>query len=278
MEKKAKFCYNKAIMYRILVVLLGIGSATFPELVSAAQINPCPLGTLSCPGYSGDLFLTSIILNAAKVAFGGVLFAMMIFYGFKLIFGADNDSTVTEVYNSYGYALVGTVLAGGALMFADTFAVPGQIVNTDPGNSIVFGVIATLRALLFIAVVFNIFYQGFRLVSSQDESQTDKAKKQFIYGLVGAAIVILSDRFVYAFSGRNYGILNVEAVGIANFLGTILGAFAVIALFVAGLWLVLAVNEQNKDKAKKIIIAAFVVLVITMVSLALIRLTIEAPF
>lgn len=266
-------------MYRFLAILLGMTAVLLPEaLLAQEQINPCPLGTLSCPGDNGDIFLIGLIVDGAKFAFGGVLFAMMIFYGFKLIFGADNDSTVTEVYNAYGHAMIGTILAGGAFAFANTFATPGILVDSDPGNTVVFGVIATLRALLFAALVFNIFYQGYRLVSSQDESQTDKAKKQFIYGMVGAAIVILADRVVFAFSGRNFGILNAEAVGIANFMGTILGAFAVIALFVAGLWLVLAVNEQNKDKAKKIIITAFVVLAITMVSLALIRLTMSAPF
>lgn len=243
----------------------------------AQVINPCPLGTLSCPGVGGDVFLIGILINGAKAAFAGLLFAMFIFYGFKLIFGSDNDSTVSEVYKAYGHAAIGAILAGGAFMFANTFAVPGAIVNPAPGNTVVFGIIATFRAVLFVALVFNIFYQGYRLVSSQDDSQTEKAKKQFVYGMVGTAIVLLADRVVYAFSGRDYGILNTEAVGIANFIGTIFGAFAIIALFVAGLWLVLAIDEQNKDKAKKIITGAFIVLAITMISLTLIRVTMEAP-
>jgi len=42
--------------------------------------------------------------------------------------------------------------------------------------------------------------------------------------------------------------------------------------------LVFAVNEQNSEKAKKIIITTFVVLAVCMISLALIRLTFRAPF
>ncbi len=265
-------------MYKRSIVLFGIVSGLLlPILVVAQGIDPCPLGSLACPGSSTDAYFASILANGAKFAFAGLLFAMLIWYGFKLIVGADNESTVTESYNAYAYAAIGTILAGGAFMLANTFSVPGQLINQAPGNTVLGGVIIALRALLFVALVFNIFYQGYRLVSSQDESQTDKAKKQFIYGMVGAAIVILADRFVVAVSGVNVGILSQEVVGIANFLGTILGAFAVIALFVAGLWLVFAVNEQNSEKAKKIITAAFVVLAVTMVSLALIRLTMIAP-
>lgn len=262
-------------MYR-LAATLGFLLATLP-LGVYAQLNPCPLGQLACPGNNTDAYLTGILINGAKVAFAGVLFAMFIWYGFKLIAGADNDSTVSEVYNAYAYAAIGTVFAGAAFFFANTFAVPGQLINQAPGNTVIFGVINAFRALLFIALVFNIFYQGYRLISSQDESQVDKAKKQFVYGMVGAVIVILADRFVFAFSIVDSNTVAIEAIGIANFLGTILGAFAVIALFVAGLYLIFAVNEQNKDRAKKIILTAFVVLAITMISLALIRLTFNAP-
>lgn len=264
-------------MHKFIAFIAGIAFSFVPEIALMQGVDPCPLGELACPGADAAGYFASILVGGAKVAFGGVLFASMIWYGFKLMMGADNDSTVTEVYNSYAYAMVGTILAGGAFFFANTFALPGVVVNQEPTATIIFSIIATLRALLFIALVFNIFYQGARLVMSQDEGQTDKAKKQFIYGIVGAVIVILADRIVFAVAGNNIGIIAVESVGIANFMGTILGAFAVIALFVAGLWLVLAVDEQNKDKAKKIIIGALVVLAVTMASLALIRLTAFAP-
>lgn len=259
---------------RKFAVLVGL----LLPLIVHAQIDPCPLGELACPGGFADRYFAGILASGAKWVFGGILVAMMVFYGFRLVMGSYNESTVTEVYNSYGYAALGTVLAGGAFYLANTFAVPGQLVNSTPGNTVIFNAINVFRALLFAALVFNIFYQGYRLATEQDESQNEKAKKQFIYGMVGAVIVILADRFVYAVSGVQYGIISTELIGVANFLGTIFGAFAVIALFVAGLWLVFAVDEQNAEKAKKIIITTFIVLGIAMVSLALIRLTVRAPF
>jgi len=265
-------------MHIYIAIITGVLAAAMPELAFAANINPCPLGNLACPGNNTDAFIARILVGGGKLAFGGVLFAMLIFYGFKLIMGADNDSTISEVYTSYAYAMIGTILAGGAFVFADTFAIPGVIINQAPTNTALFGVIAAIRTLLFTALLFNIFYQGYRLVSSQDESQVEKAKKQFIYGMVGAGIVILADRLVFAFYNVQVGIISTEVIGIANFIGTILGAFAVIALFVAGLWLVFAVNEQNSEKAKKIILTTFIVLAVCMISLALIRFTFRAPF
>lgn len=260
-----------------LAALFGCLAALLPG-AALAQLDPCPLGSLACPGGSADVYFANILVGGAKVAFAGLLFAMFVWYGFKLIAGADNDSTVGESFKAYGHAAIGTVLAGGAFFFANTFAVPGQLVNPVPGNTVVFGVINAFRALLFIALVFNIFYQGYRLVSSQDDSQVEKAKKQFINGMVGAAFVLLADRIIFAFTSVDSTIISIEGIGIANFIGTILGAFSVIALFIAGFYLVFAVNEQNKDKARKIIITCLIVLGVTMVSLSLIRLTADAPF
>ncbi|PIR53963.1 hypothetical protein COU75_03305 [Candidatus Peregrinibacteria bacterium CG10_big_fil_rev_8_21_14_0_10_42_8] len=245
-----------------------------------AQIVPCPIDTSTLPcdaGGTGNIVVVGIFLNGAKIAFGSILFAMLVFYGIKLIMGADNDSTITESYHSYAYAAIGTILAGGAFAFANTFAVQGVLVDAAPTNSVLIGVIVSFRALIYSALVFNIFYQGFRLVSSQDEGQAEKAKKQFIYGLVGAAIALLAEPIVFGFSTSDSGAIGVQAVGIANFIGTILGTFTVIAMFVAGLYLVFAVNEQNSDKAKKVLIGALIVLIVVIMSLALINIAHNAP-
>ncbi len=264
-------------MQKYIAVIVAVACALVPEALLAAFIDPCPIDSLACPGGFADEYLIRILTNGSKYAFGGILFAMMIWYGFRLMLGSDNDSTISETYTAYAYAMIGTVLAGGAFTIANSFAVPGVISNQAPLNFVLFGVIAAIRGMLFIALVFNIFFQGYRLVTSQDDSQTEKAKKQFVYGMVGTVIAILADRLVFAVSAVNFGILSIEAIGVANFMGTVLGAFSVIALFVGGLWLILAVNEQNKDKAKKVILTALVILAITMTSLALIRLTASAP-
>ena len=108
-----------------------------------AQVDPCPLDSsiLPCGGGGTSSALLGMFINGAKVAFGSILFAMLIYYGVKLIMGADNDSTISESYNSYAYAAIGTILAGGAFAFADTFAVQGILINDAPTNSVIIGVI-----------------------------------------------------------------------------------------------------------------------------------------
>lgn len=256
--------------------IAALGGILIAGTVHAQSIDPCPLA-LPCPGDAADLYLQNILINGAKGAFGGVLVAMLIFYGFKLIVGADNDSTVGEVYNAYAHAAIGSVLALGAFALANTFAVPGQVVNATPGNIVLISVASTFKALLATALLFNISYQGYRLVTSQDESQSEKAKKQFLYGMTGAVIVILAGYGVDSFAGRDIGIISREAIGIANFLGTILGAFAFIAMFVAGIFLVISVDEQYKDRAKKVMMTALIVLGVTIMSAALVQFAFNAP-
>lgn len=262
---------------------LGLMAVTLVEKAYALDINPCPLDSdgLPCWGGGADLELGVRLALGAKTAFGGLLFAMLIFYGFKLILGADNDSTVGEVYSAYAHAAIGTILAGGALALASTFATPvtmsPALVNQMPGNSMLMYVIMTFKALLAAGLIFNIGYQAYRLITSQDESQTEKAKKQFIYGMVGAVIVTLANSAVSAFSGGGIGIVSIEAIGIANFLGTILGAFAFIAMIVAGIFLVISVDEQYKDRAKKVMTTAMIVLGVTLAAATLVRFAFLAP-
>lgn len=263
-----------------LYTALGIIALVIAEPVAAlGSIDPCPLigDGLPCWGDATDIVIGVSFANGAKVAFVGLLFAMMVFYGFKLIMGADNESTVSETYSSYAHAAIGAILAGGAFALATTFATPGTLVAPAAGNNVLFNAIITFKALLAAGLIFNICYQAYRLITSQDESQNEKAKKQFIYGMVGAVIVILADVTVAAFLGKNIGIINVEAIGIANFLGTILGAFSFIAIIAAGIFLVISVDEQYKDRAKKIIITALIVLGVTMAAYALVRFAFNAP-
>ena len=73
-------------MHKYIAIVAGIvAAAALPDLAAAQNINPCPLGNLACPGGSTDVFIANILVRGGKFAFGGVLFAMLVWYGFKLI-------------------------------------------------------------------------------------------------------------------------------------------------------------------------------------------------
>jgi len=62
----------------------------------------------------------------------------------------------------------------------------------------------------------------------------------------------------------------VELAGIARFLLTIFGALAVIGILAAGVMLIVSVDESLKDKAKKLVIACMIALVIVIASYGII--------
>ena len=64
--------------------------------------------------------------------------------------------------------------------------------------------------------------------------------------------------------------INNNIVGIANFLATIFGVGAVLAFIVAGIMLVVSINETVKDRAKTLMFTAVVAIIIVISSLALV--------
>lgn len=53
--------------------------------------------------------------------------------------------------------------------------------------------------------------------------------------------------------GARAGVINEEMIGIANFMLTIFGLMAVTAVVIAGIMLVVSINESLKDTAKTVI-------------------------
>jgi len=214
-------------------------------------------------------------------AFIGILAAILVYYGFRLIMDADNDSTTNEVKAAYGHAIAGSIAVGAAGLLAETFASTSDTgaVFIIPGPAIgaAQNVILSFKGILYAALVFNLSFQGIRLVMHQDESQAEKAKKQFLYGIFGAVVVILADALVSAFVGRNVLIISAQTTGIVEFLLTILGALAVLGIFIAGIFLVLSVDESLKDRAKKSILASIVVLAVVILSLTILMIFVDAP-
>ncbi len=276
-------------MRKLFVLIGAVAGALVPASAFASgpltQINPCPVAGLSCPGdfvsyVYGIIGLGSGSAGAVR-AFIGILAAMLVYYGIRLIMDADNDSTTAEVKSAYGHALVGAILVGAAGLLADTFASTTESSATfiTPGPTIgaISNVIVSLKGLVYTALVFNLSYQGIRLVMHQDESQAEKAKKQFLYGIIGAMVVILADAVVSAFVSRDVLIINNQLIGIITFLLTILGALAVLAIFVAGIFLVISLDESLKDRAKKSVLAALVTLAVVILSLSILMIFVEAP-
>ncbi len=262
---------------RIFSLITGCFASTLPLVAHANNgdsdmIDPCITNDLSCATDLAtyiDIGITPTIITA----FGGILFAMLIFYGFKLAVESKNDSALADTARAYTQALIGAVLVMGAWVLSSSF---GQVGVVDPIGvevGIIAHVIAYVIKIVGAVLILNIVIQGIRMISSVNEGGVDSARRNLIQSFVGAAIVMISKTVFEAIQpGAFSGAINNEIVGIANFLATIFGVFVVLAIIVAGIMLIVSVNESLKDRARTIIITALVSLIVVMTSVGLIRI------
>ncbi|MBU0766840.1 hypothetical protein KKF55_03605 [Patescibacteria group bacterium] len=257
---------------QILGILTGLVLVLIPQRTIAITLGTCPVTDLSC---NGDL--SGIIYGIATVfavAFGGFLFAMFAFYGIKLLVSTGDENAQSEVRSAIVYAIFGSILVAGAQYIADSFTTSGTIVDvTKLEDSILSPVKSFITGLLAITLIVTITYQGIRLVIADDESQSSAARKRFIEGLIGAAVIILVDTIVDAFiPGTGMGNLKNELAGISKYLATIFGFLAVIAIMSGGIFLAFSATDSYKEKGKQMIFAGIISLVVVWVSYALVKL------
>ncbi|MBU0458331.1 hypothetical protein KJ652_02495 [Patescibacteria group bacterium] len=266
---------------RLLGILTGmIVVLLIPSEVLAISLPAgagCIDGGLLC---SADLagFINTKLSAKGAIAFSGFLFAMLVFYGIRMLFATGDESSLTDIRKSISYAIFGTVMVSGATIISNSFTNSGTfggvIVNTGALSS---GILAPLKTFVVglagIALIIMITYQGFRLNLAEDEGQSSAARKRFIEGLIGAAVICLVDPIVDAFipSSQNMTGLMSQFVGISRFLATIFGGLAVVAIVVGGMMLVVSPNDTMKDRGRQVIVGSIIAIIIVWSSYAIIR-------
>jgi hypothetical protein len=141
----------------------------------------------------------------------------------------------------------------------------------DPIAGITLMVVTFFKGVVFAILIGNFFYQGFLLIVAQDDATRERARKLMLWGLIGATVVILANAAVEAFTYQDIGVISIELTGILNFLATIFGFLSVIAIIVAGIMIMISVEDSSKERGKKILLAAFVSLVVVVCSAAIVN-------
>jgi hypothetical protein len=241
---------------RILELLVGTAEAG----------NYCPISSIPCGGLNLPIYLGRVT-SGIGVALIGILTGMLIFYTLKLAVSGQDESQGTAVRNAYLHALFGAILVAGATFIVAT--VPERSTVIIPGG-LATGILGPVTVFFFAgaasALVINIGYYATRLIIAQDESGGTNARQGIIRGIIGLSIVLMGGAIVGAFSAGSPLVLADEAIGIGRFLITIFGTLAVVAIVVAGLMLVISADEQLKDRARKIILATAVAIIVVMAS------------
>jgi len=257
-------------------VLIAFATAVVPQVCWAVPIaDPCPIPGLPCTSLPTQI--EASIAEPALLAFSSFLFMMFVYYGVRLLLTTGDDNAQTEVRYAFQYAIFGIIIVSGVYIFRASLVDNPSIVDTGAiGHGIINVVKDVIVGLMYIALVVTIAFQGVRLIISEDENQASIARKRFVEGLIGAAVIAIVDELIESLMTTSGGssILAEEIAGIARFLATLFGFLAVIAIIVGGILLVFSVQDTLKEKGKKTILAAIVSIIVVLLAYGLVTLLI----
>lgn len=265
----------RKLLSRIGTCLASICLCMMPDIA-------CAVPTISVtPTVTGGLvneFIRFHIIGQALIAFWGIAAVALFYYASKMVYEAQKDGVFTDMGNAIVNALTGFAIIACAAVFADSFGQAGlstdNALDVSPGliagslNSIRTFIISLTSAIFVLLIVLV----ALRMISSKGEQgDFDKWKKVLVDSCIGVVIMLIADVVVQAIADRDAFLIIAELKGIALFLLTFTGFLCVIALVLAGIFLIVSIDEGLKDRAKKIVTGTLISLVIVLISHAVIR-------
>ncbi len=275
----------------VLIGLLGplLALAPLPALaysLDARWTSICSIvGCRPVIGSVGlSLYVADIIIPGLQLLFVGLLVVMLFVYGAQLVFRSNEESSIAESKLAYTYAITGAAIVSFANWLTRAFSPvnhPSAIVEYSfikPGFGKVY---MFMKLLLGAAFTANLVLQAFRLITAQGSDELiGRARKRFLASFVGVAIVLLANTIITAVNPElsgNAGLIADEIIGVANFLLTLLAIAAIGAIIVAGILLVVSVDEQLKERAKQIARTTVISLAVILASFVLVNTFLTAP-
>ncbi len=270
---------------RIGYLVSAIVVLLLPELILAQDvvvlpaipaITPCPVDFLPCgedigPGAEGlATYMWDVLFPALRIFFIAIGILFLLKYSITMLLDPDSSETVTSTKTAYGYAIVGFAIVGIATFVVEAIGSEARenLVNPEPLKEGIGYVILYMRLVVATLVTLFLLMQGVRMIIKQgSDEEFGEARTHFLHVIMGIAVILIANVIVSAFTEKEGSVLlAAEIVGIINFTLTLIGALAVATVVVAGMLLVISVDETLKDRAKKIITTAAVALVVCIMS------------
>ena len=202
--------------------------------------------------------------------------------GFYLILGFGSESAKDRAKNIVIYTAIGLVVVTVADILVDLFRSLGDGAAVESIRTRVLAVLDVALSYLNLAAVIVIVTAGFFLVLGfGSEGAKDRAKKMIIYTVIGLVVIVTAQIIVDLAESLGKGNISSTAVTavrtkIIEILTTalsFLNLFAVIAVVVAGFYLVLGGGtDESKEKAKKILLYTVIGLLIISFSRVIVGL------
>lgn len=216
-----------------------------------------------------SVFIRDQIITQALIAFWGIAFAVLFYYSVRMIMDAYKEQAYTDISQSYINAFIGFAVIALATVFANAFGVQtlsdSNLTQVQP-SVLNFGLLSVAQFMIDMSggiFVLMIVISGIRMVTSQGEQAAfDKAKTLIGINIAGVVLMLIATAIVNGVAGVNAGIIILELKGIALFLLEVFGFLCVVALIVAGIFLIVSIDESYRDKAKNIVIGTLITLVL----------------
>ena len=214
-------------------------------------------------------FIETHIINQAIVAFVGIAAAAIFYYAVRLLLSAHNEQAQGEMGTAFLYVLIGFFVIGISGAFVGAFRNGENPALLIPSLYSVSNFLITGAAGIFILMA---VIAGLHMITSDgDQGAFDKWKQVLINRCFGVMIMMLAYFLANGiFAPTNPGILREQMKGLILFLLTIIGTVSAVALIVAGIFLIVSIDESLRDRAKTTIIGTLVALAITMASYTII--------
>lgn len=282
------------------------GPLTLPD---GSRYGTLPTPTQDLTGQDIVVELVDTALKYAKILVSIAAIGIIIFMGVRMVVASDNEETVKKSTTGLLYALIAFAIVSmsqdiGRIVgffkdtqgFGDNLSNGGIIGSADQITQrlgifdkeveILMTFIKYLIGSLAVAVV---VVNGVRLVTGGGEEENIKKARNGIFAAIGGLILMtVADTFVtkvfYKVDRTTYSAIDGgvtpqvdlsaginEIVGITNFIVSFVGPILVLLIIIAGILYLTAGGEEEKmNKAKRLLIAGVLGMVIIYGSFALV--------
>lgn len=228
-------------------------------------------------GLSGVLGILTQIIDILKWIMGAIAVIFLVYTAGKLITaGEEVDDEYTKAKKSFFYIGIGLFSVFAIDVFINNVFVlsDGNFLGSVEeakqaariGSQEIRGIYNLFEIFLGIVAVFMMIYNGFRLVANAgDDDMIEKAKKNIIWAIVGIVLIGISEVFVkdiiFVDQGQRFDLNRAKEllVQITNFASGFIATIAIVMFIYAGyLYIISSVEEDNTEKAKKIVFSAVI--------------------
>lgn len=257
------------------------------------------------------------IINNVRYIIGAVAIMFIVYAGFRMVTGWGDESVYQKQRNTLLWSIIGLAVVGLSGEFARIFTVQCVQVPGQAGTCIEGGFLKDPNAIIRTAVMFDqrtqiiitfikyfigsvavimIISNGMRMITmGSSEEKLARDKKNLAYSVIGLILIVIADNIIsgvfyqmdktrYPSVGGAQPAVNAaqgvaEIVGITNYIVTFAGVLAVFALIVGGvLYITAGGKEELLNKARKLIFAALLGIVIIYGAFAIVSTFISGNF